>query len=156
MTTYHFLDLTPASQLYLYTKFCEFDIACSKFAKLLKKDVCAVRLQTLIDAYHATCQQHEIELSLFFIMNFKEFNFEDVPTETQKFSYFRIQAAEIAKDWILTFRGVGMKDVEDIEKKAARHASTFPDEEIAAFFATRQTMPSFSNIFQRLTREAAI
>ena len=152
---YHFLDLTPASQRHLFTKICEFDIACNKFAKLTRKDICEVRRDLLTEAYLITFQQKGLAIALSFTVQ-KEFNFAEVPTETQKFIYFRLQAAETAKDWVLTFRSNRIRDIQAIEAEAKSYTESAPDEEIAAFFQERNYCPSFLALYKTLAEEAAI
>lgn len=153
--TYHFLDLTPASQRYLFTKICEFDIACNKFAKLAKLNICQVRRDLLTEAFLITFRQNELAIALSFSAQ-KEFNFAEVPTETQKFIYFRLQSAETAKDWVLTFESNRIRDVQAIEDEAKRYVDEAPDEEIAAFFQARSDSPCFLDIHKTLAEEVAI
>ena len=129
-TTYHFLDLIPASQRYLFTKICEFDIACNKFAKFAKLNICQVRRDLLTEAFISTFQQKELAIALSFSAQ-KDFNFAEVPRETQKFIYFRLQASEVAKDWILTFRSNKSRDVQAVEDEAKSYVEAAPDEEAA-------------------------
>ncbi len=152
---YHFLDLTPASQRHLFTKICEFDIACNKFAKFTRKNICQVRQDLLSEAYFMTIQQKELAIALSFVAQ-KDFNFSEVPTATQKFIYFRLQAAETAKDWLLTFRNNRIRDVQAIEDEARSYTEAAPDEEIAAFFQERNYSPSFLKLYESLAEEAAI
>lgn len=153
--TYHFLDLTPASQRYLFTKICEFDIACNKFAKFTRRNICQIRRDLLTEAYLITFRQKELAIALSFTAQ-KEFNFADVPIETQKFIYFRLQTAETAKDWVLTFRSNRIRDVQAIEEEAKGYADSAPDEEISAFFQERNSLPCFLDIYKTLAEEAAI
>lgn len=153
--TYHFLDLTPASQRHLFTKMCEFDIACNKFAKFTDRTICQVRQDLLTEAYLITSRQKALAISLSFAAQ-EEFNFAEVPAETQKFIHFRLQAAETAKDWVLTFYSNRIRDVQAVEDEAKSYVDAAPDEEISAFFAARQTLPGFLDIHKTLAEEAAI
>lgn len=153
--TYHFLELTPNSQRHLFLKMCEFDIACNKFAKFTRKNICQVRRDLLSEAYLIAFRRKEVAIALDFSVQ-KEFNFAEVPAETQKFIYFRLQAAETAKDWVLTFHSNRIRDVQMVEDEAKSYVDAAPDEEISAFFAARQTLPGFLDIHKTLAEEAAI
>jgi hypothetical protein len=141
--TYHFLDLNPASQRYLFTKLCEFDIACNRFAKIAKKPICRIRLELIREAFLQLSQIEPMDLHLRWACQ-KDFNFHETPLETQKIAYLRLLAAENAKDWILTFVGTNLSKIEAIEAEAKDYAMSVPDEEIAIFFANRRRSPKLT------------
>lgn len=153
--TYEFLNLTPASQRHLFTKMCEFDIACNNFAKVAKKDICQIRQELLTEAYLATWRFTSLAIALEFTAQ-KEFNFDEVAPETQRFIHFRLQAAETAKDWVLIFKEGRIRDVQAIEDEAKSYTDQAPDEEIAAFFQAKSTQPPYCKIYDTLGQEAAI
>lgn len=151
--TYHFLDLNPASQRYLFTKICEFDIACNRFAKIANKPICQIRLELIREAFLQLSQIAPMDLHLRWACQ-KNFNFHETPLDTQKIAYLRVLAAENAKDWILTFVGTKLAQVEAVEAEALNYAMSAPDEEIAIFFANRCHSPKLT--LTQLMKEESI